>query len=195
MLGDTLVAAESRYEATFNSRGAMLTSRILAGLAAIFVTAGQVLSQESDSVRVAKRAARVDHVEELFHGHGFDQTGGIHIGSPAILSAAVGVKYWLGDLVPGALYATAEPGILAFRYGAGYQIYDGRAYGAGAALRLVHLTGWRTALGMERGVQYSGGEVAVSGAFALSARAGLYAGRRGDRRRVSLLTLEAGLGF
>jgi hypothetical protein len=153
------------------------------------------MSQVVDTSAKSTAVGSAQHVDELFHGHGFDGTGGIHFGAPAVISAAIGTKHWLGDAVPGAVFATVEPGVLTFRYGVGYQIYDERVYGAGAAVRIGRLTGWREALSVVRGVQYSGGEVAVSWVFGLCARVGGYRGRRGDGARASLVTIDVGVGF
>jgi hypothetical protein len=168
---------------------------IRAEVAALLLAAGVCGAQTPDSARLSRNAADSAHVDRTFHGHGFDETGGLHIGSPALMSAAMGAKYWLGDIIPGAVFADAEPGILAFRFGAGYQIYDERVFGAGAALSLVRLTGWRDALGVARGVQYMGGEFALSGAFAFTGRAGAYAGRGVDGQRLWLGTIDFGIGF
>jgi hypothetical protein len=182
-------------EAPVTRRSTIAISRTLRPrIAVLLFAAGLCGAQVPDSTKVMRSAA-ADHVDSLFHGHGFDGTGGIHAGSPAVLSAAIGTKYWLGDALPGAVFTTLEPGVLAFRYGIGYQLYDERLYGAGAALRLVRLTGWRDALGVARGAQYSGGELALSWAFALCARAGTYVGRRKDGRSIRLGTVDIGFGF
>lgn len=149
----------------------------------------------SDLPEGVQQPGASEHVDSLFHGHGLDGTGGIHFGTPAVASFALGTKYWLGDAVPGAVFATVEPGILALRYGAGYQLYDERALGAGVAVRLAQLRGWRDALGVSRGVQYTGGDLAVSLPLTLSARAGLYQGTGADGNKLVLGTFDLGFGF
>ena len=172
----------------------MLRSLYVA-ITVLLAVASMSAAQSPDSARLSRSPAGTEHVDALFHGHGFDETGGLHFGSPAVVSAAYGAKYWLGDYVPGALFVTVEPGVLAFRYGVGYQLYDGRLYGAGIGLRFGQLRGWRDALGVTHGVQYTGGDVILSGFFAFSARLGAYQGRAGDGRMVQLATIDVGLGF
>lgn len=172
-----------------------IARQVRAGVVALVMTAAHAMAQSSDTSNKRTRQPAAQHEDQLFHGHGFDGTGGIHFGTPGVLSAAIGTKHWLGDAIPGAVFATAEPSVLAFRYGIGYQIYDERVYGLGGAIRIGRLTGWREALGVVRGVQYSGAEVAQCWVFGLCARAGEYVGRRGDGVRVSLVTIDVGVGF
>ena len=165
-----------------------------AGVAVLLFAASPCGGQSRDSTDSARTGDRA-HVDELFHGHGFDPTGGIHAGVPAILSISPGAKLWLGDALPGAIFVSVEPGMLDVRYGGGYQVFDERLYGIGAAVRFARLVGWANALGAARGVQYSGAELAVSWAFAVSARAGGYVGRGSDGRKLYLATLDIGFGF
>ena len=167
---------------------------VRAGVAVLLFAASPCGGQSRDSTDSARTGARA-HVDSLFHGHGFDGTGGIHAGVPAILSVSPGTKLWLGDALPGAIFLSVEPGVLDVRYGGGYQVYDERLFGVGGAVRFARLVGWSNALGAARGVQYSGTEIAVSWAFALSARAGGDIGRGSDGRKLHLTTVDIGFGF
>jgi hypothetical protein len=64
----------------------------------------------------------------------------------------------------------------------------------GTAIRLTQLRTWTNAVGAVSGVRYTGGELTEMLLF-ISARAGVYAGRRMDGRRVWLGSLDVGLGF
>jgi hypothetical protein len=129
---------------------------------------------------------------------------------------SAGVARWLGQqraACRGRLITLLDQGAVRnfdsaatsteFRYHSGlvgtqcqpYQVFDERLYGIGAAVRFARLVGWGNALGAARGVQYSGTEVAVSWAFALSARAGGYVGRGPDGRKLYLATVDIGFGL
>jgi hypothetical protein len=191
---DRLLAGES-FDAPTLPDWQRMTRTVCAAVASVLLGAGLCSAQAPDSATAVRSPAGREHSDALFHGHGFGGTGGVHIGTPAILSGALGIKHWLGDVVPGAVFVTAEPGILAFRYGGGYQIYDEHAYGAGAAIRFGRLTGWSNALGVTRGVQYSGGELAVLAGFAFALRVGAYTGRGANGLRRHLGTVDVGVGF
>jgi hypothetical protein len=162
-------------------------------MALVIMAASQVMAQDSTSR--ADSARIKPHVDEPFHSHGFGVTGGIHLGAPAILSLSSGVKLGLGDRLPGAVYATVEPGFLALRYGVGYQLHNERVDRLGLAIRALRLTGWRDALGIARGVQYSGGEATVHWESSVGIRMGVLTGRRGNGSRVMLATIDFGLGY
>lgn len=119
---------------------------------------------------------------------------GVHFGIPAIFSAAFGYKAWFGDRIPGAAFAIVEPGALAFRYGVGYQISEGDPLTSGTALRVGQLRGWTDAVGIVPKVRYTGAELTEM-VFLVSAKAGLYFGRRPDGRRVYLGSFELGFGY
>jgi hypothetical protein len=164
-------------------------------MAALLVATGLCGAQVPDSAKTTRLRADTAHVDSLFHGHGFDGTGGFHLGVPAILSISPGAKLWLGDAIPGAIYVSAEPGLLDFRYGGGYQVFDQRLYGLGWAVRGGQLLTWANAFGATRAVTYSGVEVAASWALALTLRGGAYSGHAKDGRSVLLGTFDFGIGF
>ena len=125
---------------------------------------------------------------------------GVHFGFPAAASADLGFKVWLGDRAPGAAFATVEPGAFAIRYGVGYlvtaraDLTPSTPVMGGTAVRFTQLRAWTNAAGVASGVRYTGGELTEILLF-ISARAGLYVGRRMDGRRVWLGSFDVGLGF
>lgn len=166
--------------------------RLCGALTLLSVAVSRGFAQTPDSTATTKTPPAPE-VDSLFHGRGFDNTGGIHVGVPAIVSISNGAKWWLGRRAPGAVFADVEPGVLDIRYGAGYQVTDQRLYYIGSEFRVGWLSSWAAALGAKRGVAYRGADVLVSWIL-LSGRIGAYVGNwRG--KSVTLATFEGGLGF
>jgi hypothetical protein len=162
---------------------------------AVLFFGGERLGAQADTSRGGTiQRSPAEHRDSPLHGHGADPIFGLHFGFPAAASAAVGYEVWLGDRIPGAAFADVEPGVFAMRYGVGYLVSEGAPLTSGAALRLVRLRGWTNAFRAVSGVKYTGAEL-MEMVFLVSARAGLYAGRRNDGRRVWLGSFDLGFGF
>jgi hypothetical protein len=104
------------------------------------------------------------------------------------------VRYGLGHAAYGSIFVDAEPGLLAFRYSAGYFLHFDQT-GSGGAIRVARMTGWRDALGITRGVQYTGMEVTLMPIAYLNLRVGAYGGTTGAAQKVGLFTIDLGMGY
>lgn len=158
------------------------------------------MSQVDTSQSGIRQTPSGAHHDAPDHGHGIGPIVGVHFGFPAAASADLGLKVWLGDRAPGAAFATVEPGAFAVRYGVGYLVTDradltpSTAVRGGTAVRLTQLRAWTNAVGVAPGVRYTGGELTEMLLF-ISARVGVYVGRRMDGRRAWLGSFDVGLGF
>jgi hypothetical protein len=120
--------------------------------------------------------------------------GGLHVGTPTVLSTSVGAAYGLGPRVHGSLFADVEPGLTAIRFGGGYLLFEDQVAGLGAAVRFARLRAWRQAFGVKRGPWYSGIEGTVM-IFLLNVRVGGYVAQSRERDALSLTTVDVGIGF
>jgi hypothetical protein len=102
----------------------------------------------------------------------------------------MGVAYGLGPSKPGSVFVDVEPGPIAFRYGAGFLLFEDQVTGIGTAVRVARMQAWRQAFGVRRGSWYTGVE-GTTMLMLLSLRVGLYAARDG----LHAATVDVGLGF
>jgi hypothetical protein len=96
---------------------AMRTVGLLFG-AAMCLCANRVGAQ-ADTSRAGSPPPKEVH-DVSGHGHGIDPLFAVHFGFPTAASVSLGGEVWLGDHVPGAVFADVEPGAFAVRYAIGY---------------------------------------------------------------------------
>lgn len=121
--------------------------------------------------------------------------GGVHLGGPALLSAAVGPTYLadpgLGarasDERRGRVFAMIEPGVNAGRVSAGYLVMAGNL-ASGWSARASVLKRWTSRNGL-----YVGGEVGGMLVGGLGPRLGLFTPIRGTDRRGIVFFIDFGI--
>lgn len=118
---------------------------------------------------------------------------GVHAGSPAIVSVAVGVSRFLGRAQAdpdhgSAVFALLEPGIGAGRVSLGYGYVWGNL-GTFWTVRATALRRWRDAA-----ANYVGGEVSVQ-VLGLGPRIGVFRPLDASVERNTRITIDFGFGF
>jgi hypothetical protein len=190
----TMCPRRTRVQHRHGSARITMPTRVLLLVIAIVLRASGLGAQTDTSRTRASPPPSREHQELPGHGHGIDPLLAIHFGFPAGASASLGSELWLGDRVPGAVFASIEPGAFAVRYAIGYLKSNGATLPSGTALRLTQLRAWTNAAGVVSGVRYTGAEITEM-LFFISAKPGLFVGRRANGRGVWLASFDFGFGF